>query len=114
MQDINKERYKIYDKVVSGWMATVYIARDLSTYEVFAVKILKDELTSIPNYIKRFLREAEIVSKMNHENITKVKDFGIYDNRYFIVMEYVEGKTLSQLIEERGKFEIIEAINIVI
>lgn len=115
MQEIIiKERYKIYDKVGSGGMATVYIARDLSTYEVVAVKILKDELTSSPNYIKRFLREAEIVSKMNHENITKVKDFGIDDNRYFIVMEYVEGKTLSQLIEERGKFEIIEAIDIVI
>lgn len=114
MQDIIKERYKIYDKVGSGGMATVYIARDLSTYEVVAVKILKDELTSSPNYIKRFLREAKIVSKMDHENITKVKDFGVDDNRYFIVMEYVEGKTLSQLIEERGKFEIIEAIDIVI
>lgn len=111
---IIKERYKIYDKVGSGGMATVYIARDLITYEVVAVKILKDELTTSPNYIKRFLREAEIVSKMDHENITKVKDFGVDNNKYFIVMEYVEGKTLSQLLEEKGKFEIIEAIDIVI
>ncbi|MCX8095738.1 MAG: PEGA domain-containing protein [Caldisericia bacterium] len=111
---IIKERYKIYDKVGSGGMATVYIARDLITYEVVAVKILKDELTSSPNYIKRFLREAEIISNMSHENITKVKDFGVDNNRYFIVMEYVEGKTLSQLIEEKGKFEIIESIDIII
>ncbi|MGC9089634.1 MAG: serine/threonine-protein kinase [Caldisericia bacterium] len=111
---IIKERYKIYDKVGSGGMATVYIARDLKTYEVVAIKILKEELISSPNYIKRFLREAEIVSKMNHENITKVKDFGVDDNKYFIVMEYVEGKTLSQLLEEKGKFEIFEAIDIVI
>jgi len=114
MKEVIKGRYKIYDKVGSGGMATVYIARDLETYEVVAIKVLKEELITSPNYVKRFLREAEVVYNMKHENITSVKDFGIEDNTYFIVMEYVEGKTLSQLLEEKGKFEIEEAIDIII
>lgn len=114
MKEVIKGRYKIYDKVGSGGMATVYIARDLETYEVVAIKVLKEELITSPNYVKRFLREAEVVYNMKHENITSVKDYGIEDNTYFIVMEYVEGKTLSQLLEEKGKFEIEEAIDIII
>lgn len=109
-----KNRYKIYDKVGSGGVATVYIARDLYTNEVVAVKILKEELTSSTNYVKRFMREAEIVYNMDHPNIAKVKDFGVEDGVYFIVMEYIEGKTLSQIIEERGPLSIEEAIKIVI
>ncbi len=106
---IIKERYKIYDKVGSGGVATVYIARDMQTYEVVAIKILKTEYTDNPNYVKRFLREAEIVSSLNHQNITRVKDYGIEDELHFIVMEYVEGKMLSQLIEEKGAMGYQEA-----
>ncbi|MDI6860464.1 MAG: PEGA domain-containing protein [Caldisericia bacterium] len=111
---IIKNRYKIYDKVGSGGVATVYIARDLLTNEVVAIKILKEELTTSPNYVKRFLREAEIVYNMNHPNIAKVKDFGVEEGIYFIVMEYIEGKTLSQILEEKGVFSIEEAMKVII
>lgn len=109
-----KNKYKIYDKVGSGGVATVYIARDLTTNEVVAVKVLKEELTNSPNYVKRFLREAEIVYNMDHPNIAKVKDFGVENDVYFIVMEYIEGKTLSQILEQRGALSVEEAVKITI
>lgn len=111
---ILKERYKIYDKVGSGGVASVFIARDLQTYEVVAVKILKEEYTSNPNFIKRFLREAEVVSNLHHQNITNVKDYGVEDNQYFIVMEYVEGKMLSQIVEEKGCIPPDQTIDVII
>lgn len=109
---IIKERYKIYDKVGSGGVATVYIARDMQTYEVVALKILKTEYTDNPNYVKRFLREAEIVSALHHQNITMVKDYGIEEGLHYIVMEYVEGKMLSQIVDEKGALSSQEAINV--
>jgi serine/threonine protein kinase len=109
---IIKERYKIYDKVGSGGVATVYIARDMQTYEVVALKILKTEYTDNPNYVKRFLREAEVVSTLHHQNITMVKDYGIEESLHYIVMEYVEGKMLSQIVEEKGALSSQEAINV--
>jgi len=108
-----KDRYKIYDKVGSGGVATVYIARDLHTYEVVAVKLLKTEFTENPNYTKRFMREAEVVSNLHHPNITAVKDYGIEDNQYYVVMEYVEGKMLAQIVEEKGSLTYPEAINVI-
>lgn len=108
-----KERYKIYDKVGSGGVATVYIARDLHTYEVVAVKLLKTEFTENPNYTKRFMREAEVVSNLHHPNITAVKDYGIEENQYYMVMEYVEGKMLSQIVEEKGALAYPDAINVI-
>lgn len=111
---ILKERYKIYDKVGSGGVATVYIARDLQTYEVVAVKILKEEYTGNPNFIKRFIREAEVVSNLHHQNITSVKDYGVEGNQYFIVMEYVEGKMLAQIVEEKGCISPDQTIDLMI
>lgn len=108
-----KQRYKIYDKVGSGGVATVYIARDLQTYEVVAVKLLKTEFTENPNYTKRFMREAEVVSNLHHSNITSVRDYGIEDDQYYMVMEYVEGKMLSQIVEEKGALTYPEAIDII-
>ncbi len=107
------DRYKIYDKVGSGGVATVYIARDMQTYEVVAIKVLKTEFTDNPNYVKRFLREAEVVSNLHHKNITQVKDYGVEDQLHFIVMEYVEGKMLSQIIEEKGAMGYQEAASVI-
>ena len=108
-----KQRYKIYDKVGSGGVATVYIARDLQTYEVVAVKLLKTEFTENPNYTKRFMREAEVVSNLHHPNITYVRDYGIEEDQYYMVMEYVEGKMLSQIVEERGAMSYPDAIDVI-
>ena len=107
-----KNRYKIYDKVGGGGMATVYLARDLETNEVVAVKILREEYTEDEQYVKRFQKEAEIATKLKHPNITQVRDFGKEEGIYYIVMEYVQGKTLEEIIKEKGKISIENAIEI--
>ena len=107
-----KGRYKIYDKVGSGGMATVYLARDLETNEVVAVKILREELTEEKKYVERFLREAETALKLKHPNITQVKDFGRDGDIYYIVMEYVQGKTLEEIVDKKGALSEEEVIRI--
>ncbi len=103
-------RYKIYDKVGSGGMATVYLARDLKTNEVVAVKILHSEYANNEQYTRRFLKEAETALRMKQENITEVKDFGMFLDTYYIVMEYVQRKTLERIIQEKGKLSEEETI----
>ena len=105
-------KYKIYDKVGSGGMATVYLARDLKTNEIVAIKILHSEYAENENFVKRFLKEAEIAIRMKHENIAQVRDFGKDGETYFIVMEYVQGKTLEQILEEKGSLPYEEVVRI--
>ncbi len=105
-------RYKIYDKIGSGGMATVYLARDLETYEVVAIKILREELEHTSTYVQRFEREAEIATKLKHKNIAQIRDFGVEDGVYYIVMEYVQGKTLEKIIEEKGRLSPEETVEI--
>ncbi len=109
---IIKGRYKIYDKVGSGGMASVYLARDLQTNEVVALKILKEDFVTEKKYVERFVREAETALKLKHENIAQVKDFGNENGIYYIVMEYVQGKTLEEIAEEKGKLPAEEVIKI--
>jgi len=105
-------KYKIYDKVGSGGMATVYLARNLNTNEIVAIKILHSEYAENENFVKRFLKEAEIAVKMKHENIAQVLDFGKDEDTYFIAMEYVQGKTLSKILEEKGRLPYEEVVRI--
>ncbi len=107
-----KNRYKIYDKIGSGGMAVVYLARDLRTNEVVAIKILYENYANSLQYVKRFLKEAEIALKMKHKNIVKIKDFGKLKNTYFIIMEYIQGKTLEEIIKEKGTLSVEETIKI--
>ncbi len=105
-------KYKIYDKVGSGGMATVYLARDLKTNEIVAIKVLHSEYAENENFVKRFLKEAEIAIRMKHGNIARVRDFGKDGETYFIVMEFVQGKTLSQILEEKGSLPYEEVVRI--
>ncbi len=111
---IIRNRYKLYDKVGSGGMATVYLARDLRTNEVVAVKILHEGFANNQKYVDRFLKEAELVLGMKQENIVEVKDFGKFENTYFIVMEYIQGKTLEEVIGEKGKLSPEETVKVAI
>jgi len=106
-------RYKIYDKVGGGGMAEVYLARDLQTGEIVALKVLRDQYTEGNDYIERFQREAKSAMKLTHPNICGVKDFGSEDDTYFMVMEFVEGKTLSHFIEQKGPLPVDEAVKII-
>lgn len=106
-------KYKIYDKVGGGGMAEVYLARDLNIGEIVALKILRSQFTEGTDYIERFQREAKSAIKLIHPNICTVKDFGQDNDIYYMVMEFVEGKTLSRIIEEKGPLSVAEAVSYV-
>ncbi len=96
-------RYRLTEQIGMGGMAIVYRAIDMRTGHNVAVKVLRPEFNEDIEFISRFQREAEAASKMTHHNIVNLLDVGMdHDNRY-LVMEYVQGKTLKEVIQERGK-----------
>lgn len=92
--------YKILEHIGSGGMGSVYKGIDETTQNVVAIKILHKHLTFDRKAIKRFLREAKLGSKLVHPNVVQFYDSGELDDTYFLVMEYVEGQTLKDLIEQ--------------
>jgi len=100
-QLLNK-RYKLLTPIGAGGMAVVYKAQDLSLGRVVAIKILRDNLTSDPEFLARFQQEARAAANLAHPNIVTVHDFGRDGGRYYIVMEYIEGKDLKTLIKDNG------------
>ena len=110
-QKIN-ERYEIVKTIGEGGMANVYLAKDTILSRNVAVKVLRGDLSSDDKFIRRFQREALSVSNLSHPNIVEVYDVGEEDGQYYIVMEYIEGKTLKQLINKRGALTIPEVIDI--
>lgn len=93
-------RYQIIRTIGEGGMANVYLAYDTILEREVAVKILRGDLSSDEKFVKRFQREAKASSSLNHPNIVEMYDVGEDDGNYFIVMEYVNGKTLKNLIKK--------------
>ncbi len=110
-QKIN-DRYEIVKSIGEGGMANVYLAIDLILDRKVAVKVLRGDLAKDEKFIRRFQREAKSVSDLSHPNIVEVYDVGEEDGQYYIVMEYIEGKTLKQLINKRGALTLPEVIDI--
>lgn len=108
------ERYMIVSSLGEGGMADVYLAVDTILNREVAIKVLRGELSKDPVTLLRFQREANAISKMNHPNVVDVYDVGEFENRHYIVMEYVRGRTLKQLIAQRGALHQEEAVNIMI
>lgn len=108
------ERYMIISSLGEGGMADVYLAIDTILNREVAIKILRGELSKDPITLVRFQREANAVSKLNHPNVVDVYDVGEFENNHYIVMEYIRGRTLKQLISQRGVIHKEEAINIMI
>jgi len=106
------ERYKILKSVGEGGMANVYLAHDTILDRDVAVKVLRGDLSNDEKFIRRFQREALSASSLNHDNIVQMYDVGEEDGQYYIVMEFVEGKTLSQLIKKRGFLTVPEVVDI--
>lgn len=106
------DRYMIVSSLGEGGMADVYLAMDTILNREVAIKILRGELSSDPVTLLRFTREANAASKLNHPNVVQVYDVGEVDNRHYIVMEYVRGRTLKQLIQIRGALHKEEAVGI--
>ena len=105
-------RYEIVEKIGGGGMALVYKAKCKLLNRYVAIKILRNEFTNDEEFITKFKRESQAAASLSHPNIVNVYDVGIEDNIYYIVMEYVKGKTLKELIKQKGKIYISEAVNI--
>ncbi len=99
-------------EIAKGGMGTVYRARQMALDRIVAVKVLKPELSSYPDILKRFLREGKLAAKLDHPGIIHIFDIGQDDGHYFLVMEFVEGKDLCQVIEEKGPFSPWHALDI--
>ena len=110
-QKIN-DRYQIIRAIGEGGMANVYLAHDLILDRDVAVKILRGDLADDEKFVRRFQREAIAASSLSHPNIVEMYDVGEDAGKYYIVMEYVEGKTLKNLIKKRGSLTIPEVIDI--
>lgn len=107
-------RYQIIRTIGEGGMANVYLAHDTILDREVAVKILRGDLANDEKFVKRFQREAKAASSLNHPNIVEMYDVGEDDGNYFIVMEYVNGKTLKSLIKKRGGLSLSEVVDIML
>ena len=110
-QKIN-DRYEIIRSIGEGGMANVYLGYDTILDRNVAIKILRGDLSNDEKFVRRFQREALSASSLAHPNIVEMYDVGEDDGTYYIVMEYVEGKTLKQLLKKRGTLTLSEAIDI--
>jgi serine/threonine-protein kinase len=105
-------RYKILDSIGGGGMANVYLAHDMILDRNVAVKMLRLDLTNDEEFIRRFHREAQSATSLTHPHIVNIYDVGEEDNIYYIVMEYVDGQTLKQYIQQYSPLQVEEAIGI--
>ena len=112
-QKIN-DRYQIIKTIGEGGMANVYLAYDVILDRNVAVKILRGDLANDEKFVRRFQREALSASSLSHPNIVEVYDVGEDNGLYYIVMEYIEGRHLKQLLKKRGKLTISEAVDIML
>ena len=103
-------RYKILQLIGGGGMANVYLARDIILDRDVAVKVLRLDFVNDDLFIKRFRREAQAATSLNHENIVTIYDVGEDDGIYYMVMEYVRGCTLKQYIQQHAPLPIQEAL----
>ena len=112
-QKIN-DRYEIIKTIGEGGMANVYLANDTILDRKVAIKVLRGDLSNDEKFIRRFQREALSVSNLSHPNIVEVYDVGEEDGQCYIVTEYIEGKTLKQLLKKRETLTLPEVIDIML
>ena len=96
-------RYEVLSLIGVGGMANVYKAIDRQTGKQVAVKFLKEEFFENEELVRRFKNESKAISVLNHDSIIKVVDFSITDSEKYIVMEYIDGVTLKEFMDNRGK-----------
>lgn len=108
------ERYELIEKIGSGGMADVYKAKDILLDRIVAVKILHSSFAEDNDFIVRFRHEAQSAGKLSHPNIVGIYDVGCDSDVHYIVMEYVEGETLKQYIQNHPNIPIDTAVRIAI
>lgn len=106
-------RYKIIEKIGTGGMADVYLAFDQTENTEVALKILHAQFSGDSDFVKRFRREAEAATSLEHENIVKIYSISEEDDLHYIVMEYVKGDTLKGVLKRHGYLPVDEAVKII-
>ena len=101
--DFLANRYAIDQSIARGGMADVFVARDQQLDRRVAIKVLFPEFARDPSFVERFRREAQNAAMLNHANIVGVFDYGQQQGTYFIVMEYVEGQSLRDILRAQGR-----------
>ena len=104
LADVFSNRYEIQRGIARGGMAEVYLARDQLLDRPVAVKVLFAEYARDPSFVERFRREAQSAANLNHPNIVAIYDWGQERGTYFIVMEYVRGRALRDVVQVNGPF----------
>lgn len=112
---ILNDRYQLDETLGSGGMAVVYRAQDMTLERTVAIKVLRKDYSSNPEFRARFHQEAKAAANLAHPNIVTIHDFGLdAENRLFIVMEYVPGIDLKNLMRRRGRYNIDETISLMV
>ncbi|MCH5195579.1 MAG: Stk1 family PASTA domain-containing Ser/Thr kinase [Oscillospiraceae bacterium] len=104
-------RYELLELIGVGGMADIYRARDIQEDRIVAVKILKTEFAGSDEFLRRFRNESKAIALLSHQNIVKIYDVGFTDKVQFIVMEYVDGITLTDYIEQQGVLKWRDAVH---
>ncbi|MFZ9517744.1 MAG: Stk1 family PASTA domain-containing Ser/Thr kinase [Ilumatobacteraceae bacterium] len=105
-------RYELGRRIGRGGMAEVFVARDRLLDRPVAVKILFAEYAKDPLFVERFRREAMSAASLNHPNIVGVYDWGQVDTTYYIAMEYVQGRTLAEILQKHERLSVLQACDI--
>jgi eukaryotic-like serine/threonine-protein kinase len=108
------ERYRVLNRIGSGGMADVYCAEDLQLGRRVALKLLYRRFAEDPEFVERFRREASSAAGLQHPNVVAVYDRGEFDDTYYIAMEFLEGRSLKQIVRQEGALEPARAIDIVV
>lgn len=105
-------RYEILERVGGGGMAIVYKGLDILLNRHVAVKVLRQQYVHDEEFIQRFRREAQAAASLSHSNVVSIYDVGQEEDVHYIVMEYIEGTTLNELIKEKAPLQVEEAVHI--
>ncbi len=107
------KRYRVERRIGAGGMSIVYLAEDILLNRPVAIKILREQYADDEQNIRFFQNEARSIAALSHPNIVKIFDIGKEDQIYFIVMEYLEGETLKEIIQKRAPMDPVEAIGMI-
>jgi serine/threonine protein kinase len=106
------DKYQLIDSLGQGGMGRVFLARDRRLNRLVAIKVLNPDRANHERSLARFEREALVGGQLQHENLVRIYDVGVFNNSPYLVMEYIEGPTVSELIEKNGRMDVAQAARI--